>query len=85
MSLIKRPWDIAADGYGVPGEESFLAKFESYKLKRKEEAAAQQGSAMDIILRHQLFTKEAEDIATMRSIGTLISKELNRSINLIQE
>ncbi len=85
MSLIKRPWDIAADGYGVPSEETFLTKFDAYKLKRKEEATAQQGSAMDIILRHPLFIKEAEDIATMRNIGTLISKELNRSINLIQE
>lgn len=85
MSLIKRPWDIAADGYGVPSEESFFAKFEAYKLKRKEEASAQQGSAMETILRHPLFSKEADDIATMRNIGILISKELKRSINLIQE
>jgi len=83
ISLLRRPWDVAGDGYGVPATESFNAKFATYLIERKAQMAEQKGSSLEALAKHPKFAKEAHDIETMKNIGKLISTEIARMGSLL--
>ncbi|MBY0516710.1 MAG: DUF4105 domain-containing protein [Bacteriovoracaceae bacterium] len=82
IALIKRPWDVAADGYGVPSINGFEGKFSEYLVFRKKIAAQNKVNPLDILLAHPLFEKEAAEANAMRGIGTLIADLLIKNSGL---